>query len=75
MSAILEFHPGAGGTEAHDWASMLLRMYIRYAESHNLKYSLVDMLEGEEAGISSATLLIKGKMSTGICAAKTAYIV
>ena len=61
MSAILEFHPGAGGTEAHDWASMLLRMYIRYAESHNLKYSLVDMLEGEEAGISSATLLIKGK--------------
>ena len=40
---------------------MLLRMYIRYAESHNLKYSLVDMLEGEEAGISSATLLIKGK--------------
>lgn len=65
QNAILEFHPGAGGTEAHDWASMLLRMYIRYAESHNYKYQLLDMLEGEEAGISSATLLIKGRDAYG----------
>lgn len=61
QNAILEFHPGAGGTEAHDWASMLMRMYIRFAESHSYKYQVVDLLEGEEAGISSATLLIKGK--------------
>ena len=64
-NAILEFHPGAGGTEAHDWASMLLRMYQRYAEGHGFKYKLIDILEGEEAGISSATLLISGKMAYG----------
>jgi len=64
-SAILEFHPGAGGTEAHDWASMLLRMYMRYAESHKYSYQVLDMLEGEEAGISSATVLIKGKWAYG----------
>ncbi len=64
-SAILEFHPGAGGTEAHDWANMLLRMYMRYAESHNYGCQILDMLEGEEAGISSATILIKGKWAYG----------
>lgn len=64
-NAILEFHPGAGGTEAHDWASMLLRMYQRYAESNGFKCKLVDVLEGEEAGISSATLEISGKMAYG----------
>lgn len=63
--AILEFHPGAGGTEAHDWAGMLLRMYERYAESNGFKFKLVDILEGEEAGISSATLEISGKMAYG----------
>lgn len=63
--AILEFHPGAGGTEAHDWASMLLRMYERYAESYGFKFKVVDLLEGEEAGISSATLEISGKMAYG----------
>lgn len=64
-NAILEFHPGAGGTEAHDWASMLLRMYERYAESYGFKFKVVDMLEGDEAGISSATLEISGKMAYG----------
>ena len=57
QNAILEFHPGAGGTEAHDWASMLLRMYTRYAELAGFSYKILDILEGEEAGISSATLL------------------
>lgn len=64
-NALLEFHPGAGGTEAHDWASMLLRMYERYAESNGFKFKLIDILEGEEAGISSATLQISGKMAYG----------
>ena len=64
-NAILEFHPGAGGTEAHDWAAMLLRMYERYCEEVGYQYKLVDMLEGEEAGISSATLMIIGKNAYG----------
>lgn len=64
-NAILEFHPGAGGTEAHDWANMLLRMYERYAESYGFKFKVVDILEGDEAGISSATLEISGKMAYG----------
>ena len=64
-NAIVEFHPGAGGTEAHDWASMLLRMYERYCEIKGYTYKVLDILEGEEAGISSATLLISGKMAYG----------
>ncbi|MFA6861478.1 MAG: peptide chain release factor 2 [Bacilli bacterium] len=64
-NAILEFHPGAGGTEAHDWASMLLRMYEHYAEKMGYSYKVLDILPGEEAGISSATLMIKGKMAYG----------
>ena len=64
-NAILEFHPGAGGTEAHDWASMLLRMYQRYAEIAGFSCKLLDILEGDEAGISSATLLISGKNAYG----------
>ena len=65
MNAILEFHPGAGGTEAHDWASMLLRMYQRYAEIMGYGVKLVDYVAGEEAGINSATILISGKMAFG----------
>jgi peptide chain release factor 2 len=64
-NAILEFHPGAGGTEAHDWASMLLRMYQRYAEKMGYAYKVLDLLPGEEAGISSASLMIIGKMAYG----------
>lgn len=64
-NAIIEFHPGAGGTEAHDWASMLLRMYERYCEIAGFKYRIIDLLEGEEAGISSATMLVEGKNAFG----------
>ena len=64
-NAILEFHPGAGGTEAHDWANMLLRMYLRYAEDKGYKVKIIDLLEGEEAGISSCTILVTGKNAYG----------
>lgn len=65
-NAIIDFHPGAGGTEAHDWASMLLRMYQRFADKHKFKVDVLDVLEGEEAGIKSATILIKGKDAFGM---------
>jgi peptide chain release factor 2 len=61
----LEVHAGAGGTESQDWASMLSRMYIRWAEDRNYKVSLVEESEGEEAGIKSATLLVKGENAYG----------
>ena len=64
-NAIVEFHPGAGGTEAHDWASMLLRMYQRYCEQAGFKYRIADILPGEEAGISSATMIVEGKNAYG----------
>lgn len=66
MNAILEFHPGAGGTEAHDWAGMLFRMYTKYCDSHGFKYKVLDYQEGEEAGISSATLEVMGKNAYGL---------
>lgn len=66
LNAILEIHPGAGGTESHDWASMLYRMYVRFAEKHYLKVNVVDMIPGDEAGISSVTLEIKGKHAYGL---------
>ncbi len=59
-NAILTFHAGAGGTEAQDWAQMLYRMYTRWAERHDFSYEVLDYLDGEEAGIKSASLLIKG---------------
>lgn len=65
-NAILEFHPGAGGTEAHDWALMLFRMYMRFSELHHFKVEIINYLVGEEAGISSATILIKGKNAFGL---------
>lgn len=64
-NAILELHPGAGGTESQDWASMLLRMYTRWAEKHNCKVETLDYLPGEEAGVKSVTLLIKGLNAYG----------
>lgn len=64
-NAIISLHAGAGGTEACDWANMLLRMYQRYAERHGFKAELVDILPGEEAGIKTATLLIKGEYAYG----------
>lgn len=59
-SCFLEIHSGAGGTESNDWASMLFRMYVRWAEKHKYNVTIVDQLEGEEAGIKSATLKVEG---------------
>ena len=64
-NAILTFHAGAGGTEAQDWAEMLLRMYTRWGERHNYKVSLIDSLDGEEAGIKSAVLIVEGENAFG----------
>jgi peptide chain release factor 2 len=61
----LEVHAGAGGTESQDWASMLLRMYTRWAERRRMKVEVLEVHEGEEAGIKSATLLIKGHNAYG----------
>jgi peptide chain release factor 2 len=63
--AILTIHPGAGGTESQDWAEMLLRMYVRWAERHGFEVSILDRLDGEEAGIKSATIEIKGEYAYG----------
>lgn len=59
-NAIVTLHPGAGGTEAQDWAEMLLRMYTRWAERNNLSVKTLDYLQGDEAGIKSVTILIEG---------------
>ncbi len=64
-NAILEFHPGAGGTESCDWTSMLYRMYTRYAQNKGFKVTVLDFQEGEEAGIKSATILIEGEKAYG----------
>ncbi|TCP26038.1 peptide chain release factor 2 (bRF-2) [Scopulibacillus darangshiensis] len=64
-NAILELHPGAGGTESQDWASMLLRMYTRWAEAKGFSVETLDYLPGEEAGVKSVTLLIKGHNAYG----------
>lgn len=65
MNAILELHPGAGGTESQDWGQMLLRMYTRWAEKHGFKVEVLDYLAGDEAGIKSVTLSIKGYNAYG----------
>ena len=63
--AILTINAGAGGTDAQDWASLLLRMYTRWAETHNWKVDLMDKLDGDEAGIKSATIKVSGKFAFG----------
>jgi peptide chain release factor 2 len=63
--AILSFHAGAGGTEAQDWAEMLYRMYTRWAERNGFKYKVLDYLDGEEAGLKSATISIEGENAYG----------
>ena len=64
-NAILTFHAGAGGTEAQDWAQMLYRMYTRWAERHGFSYQLMDYLEGDEAGLKSASIMIEGHNAYG----------
>lgn len=68
--AILTVNAGAGGTDAQDWASMLLRMYMRWAEKHGWKVELLDKLDGEEAGIKSAAIKITGKYAFGYAKAE-----
>ena len=68
--AMLTVNAGAGGTDAQDWAEMLLRMYTRWAEKHNWKVDLLDKSEGEEAGIKSATIKISGKFAFGYAKAE-----
>ena len=64
-NAILTFHAGAGGTEAQDWAQMLYRMYTHWAERHGFSYQLMDYLEGDEAGLKSASIMIEGHNAYG----------
>lgn len=64
-NAIVSIHPGAGGTESQDWAQMLLRMYLKWAEKHNFKTDILDLLPGEEAGIKSVTFMVTGEYAYG----------
>ncbi len=68
--AILEINPGAGGTEAQDWAEMLLRMYLRWAERRDFKIQILDQQPGDEAGIKSATVNVKGENAFGLLKAE-----
>src|SRR5207245_10335183 len=65
FDSYLEVHAGAGGTESQDWANMLLRMYTRWAEQHGFKIEYLEETEGEEAGIKSATIQVKGRNAYG----------
>ena len=69
-NAIISLHPGAGGTESQDWASMLMRMYMRWAENRGFKVEIVDMLPGDEAGIKSVTLIVSGPYAYGFMRAE-----
>jgi len=64
-NAYLTIHPGAGGTESQDWAQMLMRMYLRWAERSGYKAEIIDLLPGDEAGIKSATILVRGELVFG----------
>ena len=66
LNAIIEIHPGAGGTEAQDWADMLYRMYVLYAEEHHFKMAVLSFEPGDEAGIKSVTLQISAKHTYGL---------
>jgi len=68
--AIVTIHPGAGGTESQDWAELLLRMYVRWAERHGFEVTILDRLDGEEAGIKSASIEIKGQYAYGFLRAE-----
>ena len=65
FDCFFEIHAGAGGTESHDWAEMLYRMYSRWIERHHLKFELINMVDGEEAGVKSVCLKVKGRKAFG----------
>ena len=65
LNAIVSIHPGAGGTEAQDWAEILMRMYLRWAEKHGYRTEILDYQEGEEAGVKSVTFLLSGEYTYG----------
>ncbi|MDR1296929.1 MAG: peptide chain release factor 2 [Deltaproteobacteria bacterium] len=65
-NAIMDIHAGAGGTEAQDWAQMLLRMYLMYADANNFKTQIIDSLDGDEAGLKSVTLTVSGPYAYGL---------
>jgi len=71
VNAILEIHPGAGGTESQDWAEMLMRMYMRWAERSGYKTQILDYQSGDEAGIKSATINVIGEYAYGMLASET----
>jgi len=71
LNAIVTIHPGAGGTESQDWAEMLMRMYLRWAEREGFKTEINDLQDGEEAGIKSATFTISGEYAFGLLAGET----
>ncbi len=69
-SAILTIHPGAGGTESQDWAEMLMRMYLRWAEEHEYRTEVTDYQAGDEAGVKSVTFLVEGDFAYGYLSAE-----
>jgi peptide chain release factor 2 len=69
-NAIMTIHPGAGGTESQDWAEMLLRMYIRWAERRAFKREMIDYQPGDEAGLKSATMMVSGEYAFGLLSAE-----
>ena len=71
LNAYIEFHPGAGGTESQDWAQMLYRMYLRFADRKNYKTKIIDYQDGDEAGLKSATILIEGINAYGYLKAES----
>ncbi len=70
MDAIMSIHAGAGGTEAQDWAEMLLRMYLRWAERRGFKTTIIDLLPGDEAGVKNVSLTIEGEYAYGYAKAE-----
>lgn len=71
FNAYIEFHPGAGGTESQDWAQMLYRMYLRFADRKDYKTKIIDYQDGEEAGLKSATILVEGLNTYGYLKAES----
>ena len=74
-NAILEIHPGSGGTEAQDWGDMLLRMYTRFGNAHGFKVEVLDYQAGDEAGIKSVTLSFEGPHAYGLLKSEMGYTV